>query len=79
LGIRSLGVKQRTVSGDFHADVVTDQGQLLIKQLSQAIATTGLSVEIYNNAALPFVITVPANKNALTETRRFLEAMEPPG
>ena len=79
LGIRSLGVKQRTVSGDFHADVVTDQGQFLIKQLSQAIVATGLSVEIYNNAALPFVITVPANKNALTETRRFLEAMEPPG
>lgn len=78
-GIRSLGVKQFAVSGDFHNEVVADQGQSLIKQLSLAIETTGLSVQIYNNAALPFVITVPSNKNALTETRRFLEAMEPPG
>lgn len=78
LGLRSLAVKSRTVTGDFHNEVVAERGHTLIKQLSRAIDSSGLAVEIFNNAALPFVITIPANKNALAETRRFLVAMEPP-
>lgn len=79
LGLRTMTVKTNQVQADFHNEVVAERGHVLIQKLSSAIGKTGLKVEIYNNTALPFVITVSSGENALGETKRFLEAMEPTG
>lgn len=77
LGLRSLTIKPGQAHADFHKEVVTEQGPALIGRLSRAIGKTKQKVEMFNNAALPFVISIPPDKNALSESRQFLEAMEP--
>ncbi|MCF7841288.1 MAG: transcription-repair coupling factor [Lentisphaeria bacterium] len=79
LGLRSITIKPKQASADFHKEVVTEQGAGLIGRLSRAIEKTQQKVEIFNNAALPVVISIPTDKNALSEAKQFLEALEPAG
>ncbi len=79
LGVRHLVVKSQKAQGDFHSEMVAQNSPALIARLSQAISKSGLSVEIFNNATLPFVISIPEKSNSLDELRRFLEALEPAG
>jgi transcription-repair coupling factor (superfamily II helicase) len=74
-GIRSLAQKAGQSTGDFHPEYVEQVGPKLIKEISNAINSTGAKTQIMNNKTLTFLITHSQRSLALKELKIFLENM----
>ena len=78
LGLRSILVRDAKSQCDFLPEHVEHAGAEIIKNLSRALAETGMKVEIMNNRALTFILNHEGSGTPLTSLRIFLESLAGP-